>query len=223
MHRTNGLKCKVFVKKTDWILIVFLISGISAHCRADRLSLGLLKNFGLFGGGNSAQDTRLSSARGDSGSEIEGLYQFGLDKGFLIGFTNGRRVEGYKQKVSASRPANDFESVFRYNGIKAGFWVEESSGFGAQGLLTYGKGKFDFYVIDETTPEVTTEPNFAEVELRSYYKFFNSRNFGLQFYGGIRMNKIFVDDFIYNGVSYQKSEVSGWDTLFLMYGVGLSY
>lgn len=211
------------MKKIVWIFIVLLTNGMSAHCRADKLSLGLLKNFGLFGGGNSAEGTRLSSARGDSGSEIEGLYQFGLDKGMLIGFTNGRRVEGYNQKVSPSRPANDFESVFRYNAIKVGFWVEESSGFGAQGLLTYGKGKFDFYVIDDTTPEVTTEPNFAEIELRGYYKFFKSGNFGVQFYGGIRMNKIFVEDFAYNGVSYQKSEVSGWDTLFLMYGVGLSY
>lgn len=207
-------------------LILIVIVLISQNCYAGYVALSYFKRFAFLGGqANSTDNTKLHEARVDSSKELELLYLVGISYGPLIGIANGERSKGFKQEASPGRIENSFGSNYRYNALKIGAWMKAPyfEKGGGQFVVSYGKGAYDFYVIDDTTPEITKEPTFMEVEARGVLSVLEYSGVKLDLYGGVSMYKIQMSDIDYNGVSYKNSEFSSWGTLNLSVGVGVSY
>lgn len=208
------------VKKILMCLAFTLTSSISF---ADNFTVGYFKTLGfLFGPDTEGTDLQ-DSGNGNATAEIELLYLFGDQQGIAFGLVNGRKIEGYAQFATASRPRNRYESDYSYNGIKVGYWKRDPSGPTMQGLFTYGKGKFDFYDTDPGSTELTNTRGMIELEGRVMFPVWNGSDVSFDLYGGLRLYRMLMKDFDYGGITYGSGEVADWERIRLSLGLGVSY
>lgn len=205
--------------KTFIVLFMFQAN----YCYANSLTVGFFKTAGFFGGTNPDSPHLEDSGKNNASDEIEVLYLYGENQGFAIGAVNGRKIEGYGQLATQSRPESNFESDYSYNGIKVGYWLRDSAGPTFQGLFTYGKGNFDFYNTSPGSTEKTITRGMVELETRVLFPVWNYSDVSLDLYFGFRLYRMLMKDFDYSGITYTKDEASDWEHLKLSVGIGTSY
>lgn len=202
------------ILKVFFFLILFPFG-----CFADQFSLARIGYFAILGGPDISNETK--SYQGP-GTEFEFLYMKGEDRGFLVGVVTGEKVGAHYRGPSGPSRI-DYNSKYLFNGLKLGVWQKDASGTMGQAILTYGKGKFDFYEDDAASGETTLTPNLLEFEARVKFPVFKQSDVNIDFYAGTRLNGLFVSDFEYKGIQFKGKEVSNLDAFLISFGIGASY
>lgn len=190
------------------LILLFAISiFVESWCLAGQLNFS-----GRYGVGtlnkNPESGKFAKTSNGTSSYEFELSYYFGNTDGLLFGIVSGNKQDEYIQERSSTRIWDKFISQYRYNGVRLGIWSTGEKESILSGVVTYGKGNFDFEATDHVSGVQNQKPTLLEFDINFQNPFYQYQNFTFDWTGAFRVSKLFLSGFDYKNVDFGADEIS---------------
>lgn len=208
------------IMKTILSFLVFLSFGIPAF--ADQVALSYSSGFFamIVGLPNDGKENELKGAGYNYGPQFDVSYLRGNELGVLAGIAHGTVYEDFSYKPT-NADKEFFESDFKYRGLKLGAWKLVDGKDLIQINFVYARGDFHFFGKDPSVTGRSMPANMLEMEVRGLMSFYEIQKVKIDFIGGMKVFKIFLPEFTYNGRTHQSYEDQNNSKFQITVGLGL--